>query len=116
MNIEYNKDYYKPNILMLKNLKKRKFPINLATLINDITSSRAIDLCGNNRNEDIWNELINVQSMNQIKDWIIKFRESFDLKYDFTNEKRYGDEIRKEEGYLLSELLLNENEYFPFLE
>ena len=48
MNIEYNKDYYKPNILMLKNLKKRKIPINLATLINDITSSRAIDLCGNN--------------------------------------------------------------------
>lgn len=116
MNIEYNKDYYKPNILMLKNLKKRKLSINLATLINDITSSRAIDLCGNNKNEDIWNELINVQSMNQIKDWIIKFRESFDLKYDFSNEKRYGDEIRKEEGYLLSELLLNENEYFPFLE
>ena len=42
--------------------------------------------------------------------------QSFDLKYSFSNEKRYGDEIRKEEGYLLSELLLNENEYFPFLE
>lgn len=109
MEIEYNKNYYKPNSLTLKNLKKRKIPAPIACWINKMSDNRAIDWCENLKNEQIWEELTLVENGEHFIEWCDKLRSSYSWAYDLSHDFRNGDESRYQEGYFITDILLEDD-------
>lgn len=73
--MNYNKLFYKPTGLSLKELKSRKTPVQVAYMINEVLNYRAIEWSDiNTEKKDIWHQLNNVSTGEEFILWTEQLR------------------------------------------
>lgn len=120
--MNYNKSYYRPFGLSLKELKAKKIPVQVAYMINEICNKRAIEWSDvDTEDKDIWFELQEVLSGEDFINWVKKLRLSVwnteeeweDFAYSLSEEE-FADIKQKsvEELGVIVSMIISSNQYW----